>query len=496
MALNRTIMIQGVASGVGKSLICTGLCRLYARRGLHVAPFKAQNMALNAGVDIYGGEMARSQIVQAYAAYVYPESIMNPILLKAESDSMCQVIVRGKVYGRFSAGEYKRVVKHELWPIVVDSLSKLKERVDLVVIEGAGSPVELNLKDDEIVNMKVAQLFSSPVILVSSIDKGGVFASVYGTLALLPDDEAMLVRGLLVNRFRGDISLFESGARLLEDLVKRPVLGVLPELDSIRTAEDALDLDELNDSADWMVDDKVRIAVVRLPRISNFDEFIPLIHDARFAVRFTQAPLALQEADVIILPGTKTTISDLNWIRERKLDRAIFNAVEREKTVIGICGGYQMLGREIVDCMGAELRDTAAGLGILDIETVFHTTKVTQHVNARVIANKGLFKSITDKELAGYEIHMGRPIARTDPVFDLGGRYDGTMNTKGNVLGFSIHGLFNNRLFRDALYAHITNDHAYFDEKDSFGKTDAADIVADVIESSVNMSMLDSIIFD
>jgi adenosylcobyric acid synthase len=343
--LARTLMLQGTSSSVGKSFLCAGLCRLYARRGLRVAPFKSQNMALNAAVTPDGAEIGRAQAVQAEAAGVPAEAAMNPVLLKAEGDRVAQVVVMGKAAGSVGTADY-RDLRRRLWPQVREALRDLRRRFDLVVIEGAGSPAEVNLRRGEIVNMRVAAAAEAPVLLVGDVDRGGVFAALLGTLGLLTQPDRARVAGLIVNRFRGDPALFADGVAFLERRARRPVLGVVPHLDGVwLPAEDSLELPGLATSigASPILD----VAVVALERISNFDELQPLAAEPGVRARLVRAPEELGRPDLLILPGSKTTASDLERLRRTGLAEAILAARRRGSAVLGVCGGYQMLGRRI-----------------------------------------------------------------------------------------------------------------------------------------------------
>jgi adenosylcobyric acid synthase len=450
-------MLQGTASGVGKSLLTAALCRIFARRGYRVAPFKAQNMALNSAVTADGREIGRAQAAQAEAAGLEPTVDMNPILLKPEADDRSQVVVRGVPVGSMTFGEYGRR-RGELLGVVEESLGRLRRAYDLVIIEGAGSPAEINLSDGEIVNMRIARLADAPVLLVGDIDRGGVFAALVGTLELLDPEDRTRVAGFIVNKFRGDGAILAPG---LDALVRRtavPVLGVVPFLDRhLVPAEDSLDLDDLPPFPGPHV---LEIAVVRLPRIANFDDFEPLAREPGVRVRFAQAAADLAAADLIVLPGSKGTIADLGWLRATGLADAIVAAARRKVPVLGICGGYQMLGRTLHDPDRVESPvATAPGLGLLAIETTFAKTKTTVRVRATVAATIGPFAGAAGANLSAYEIHMGATevgeAARPFTVTERGGRpaddREGAMRGDGTVLGTYLHGLFANDALRRAL---------------------------------------------
>ena len=452
------LMVQGTASHVGKSTLVTALCRIFRQDGLRVAPFKAQNMALNSYVATEGGEIGRAQAVQAEAAGVDPSTDMNPILLKPEGDARSQVVVRGRSTGSLAAAEYQRT-KLALWPHVADALDRLRARFDLVVAEGAGSPAEINLRDADLANMRVALHARAPVLLVGDIDRGGVFASLLGTLELLSDEERRLVRGFVINKFRGDPAILRPGLEFLERRTGVPVLGVLPHLpDLALPEEDSLGLDRSAGSSDGALLD---VAVLRLPRIANFDDFAPLAAEPSVALRYVDRATSLGRPDLLVLPGTKTTIADLAWLRSSGLADRISSLVSGGTPVLGVCGGFQMLGRRISDPDGSEssVRE-AAGLGLLPIETIFGPTKRTFRVRATVLNSPGPLGAADGAEITGYEIHMGHTDTDTAlrPLFavrERSGRAvadrDGLVSADGLVLGTYLHGLFDNDAIRSAL---------------------------------------------
>ncbi len=463
-------MIQGTASSAGKSLLVAALCRIFRQDGVRVAPFKAQNMALNSFVTREGHEMGRAQVVQAQAAGLEPHVDMNPILLKPEQDARSQVVVMGKPWAAIAAGEYYRR-KGELWPVVTAALDRLRERYDLVVIEGAGSPAEINLRESDIVNMAVARYARAPVLLVGDIDRGGVFASLVGTMALLEEDERRLIKGFVINKFRGDVSLLRDGLAMLEQRTGVPVLGVVPFIRDLQIAEeDSVALDDVSRAEDrgQGIRDRVDIAVIRLPRISNFDDFDALALEAGVQVRFVDDPDRLGCPQAVILPGTKSTIADLLWLRRVGLARALCELAENGTPVVGICGGYQMLGRTISDPEGVESAEgQVEGLGLLPVDTVFEVVKATYQVRARIETDRGFFAEIEGQEIEGYEIHMGhsrggepafRLLARGDRPVDAS---DGAVDQKGQVFGTYLHGLFDNPNLRRAWLRSLGWDAAF-----------------------------------
>ena len=373
----KNIMIQGTMSNAGKSLVCAGLCRILRQDGYRVAPFKSQNMALNSFITKDGGEMGRAQVVQAEAAGIEPDVRMNPILLKPTTDVGSQVIVAGQVQGNMRAMEYYRR-KPEYIPAILEAYNSLASEYDIIVIEGAGSPAEINLKQEDIVNMGLAKLVDAPVLLVGDSDRGGVFAQLYGPVALLEEDERKRIKGTIVNKFRGDRSILEPGIRILEELCGVPVAGVIPY-----THVDIDDEDSLTERFARTTERKLLdIAVIRLPRISNFTDFTPFERYANVSLRYVERVADLHSPDMILIPGTKSTIADLKWLRQSGLEAAVLKAASAGTLVFGICGGYQMLGRTVSDPDQVEAAGTTEiqGLGLLDMDTVFQGEKVQTQV--------------------------------------------------------------------------------------------------------------------
>jgi adenosylcobyric acid synthase len=451
----KTIMVQGTASSAGKSVIVTALCRIFKQDGYRVAPFKAQNMALNSFVTAKGGEIGRAQAVQAEAAGIAPTVDMNPVLLKPTTDTGCQVIVLGRVTRTISARDYYQYTP-TLLATVTGALERLRAAYDIVVIEGAGSPAEINLREREIVNMRVAKMAGSPVLLVGDIDKGGVFASLVGTLELLEEDERRFFKGLVINKFRGDVTLLRDALDFLRKRTGVPVLGVVPYYRDIRIAqEDSVYLDERVAALPSGGPD---IAVIRLPHISNYDDFDPLEEEG-CQVRYPTQHSELGNPHLIIIPGTKSTIADLAYLRRSGLAEAILEKAKAGTWVVGICGGYQMLGQKILDPQKVESNEAeVAGLGLLDAVTEFAPEKSTTQVRARVIADPGMLAGTKGLEIGGYEIHMGQTRspekARAFHVIQTpqgaADYTDGLLNATGTVLGTYLHGLFHNDDFRRA----------------------------------------------
>ena len=434
MKKTRCIMVQGTMSGAGKSLLCAALCRIFHQDGLRCAPFKSQNMALNSYVTRDGLEMGRAQVVQAMAAGVEPDVRMNPILLKPCSDVGSQVIVNGEVRGQMPARDYFRY-KKQLVPEILAAYHSLAEENDVIVIEGAGSPAEINLKADDIVNMGLARLVDAPVLLAGDIDRGGVFAQLYGTVALLEPEERARVKGLIINKFRGDVEILRPGLAPLEEKTGVPVIGVVPYVRTEIDDEDSLAPSLGRTEAHKPLD----AAVIRLPRISNFTDFSPLEQHPLLGVRYVSGPQTLGRPDVVILPGTKSTLDDLVWLRENGLEAAILKLAAAGVPVMGICGGYQMLGRTLSDPEGTEGGVPGAvvrGLGLLPVDTVFCAQKTRTRVEAQALAGP-----FAGARLEGYEIHMGKTQVDGEPFCRLeDGRAEGC--AAGNVYGTYLHGLF------------------------------------------------------
>ena len=457
--LARTLMVQGTASSVGKSVLATALCRLFHQEGLRVAPFKAQNMALNSFVTPDGGEIGRAQAVQAEAAGVDPSVEMNPILLKPEGDARSQVVVLGKPIGSMTAADY-HAHKPRLHAVVAESLTHLRRSFDLVIIEGAGSPVEVNLKDRDIVNMHVARLADAPVLLVGDIDRGGVFAAFVGTIELLEPDERARLAAFVVNKFRGDVGLLAPGLDFIRERTGIPVLGVVPYIDHLRIAEEDSVALESRPRRGRPPRDHLDVAIVRLPRISNFDDFQPLEHEPGVTVRFIEDLMDPLEPDLLVLPGSKSTASDLAWLRARGLADVVVQRAGRGGPVLGICGGCQMLGHRIRDPHGIESGERVVpSLGLLPIETRFERQKVTAQVRARVSCDSWLGDALVG-ELSGYEIHMGviersRGAAAPFEIVRRNGQEvrvpDGALDESGTVVGTMIHGIFGNEGVRASL---------------------------------------------
>lgn len=477
----KNIMIQGTMSNVGKSLLCAGLCRIFKQDGYRVAPFKSQNMALNSFITADGGEMGRAQVVQAEAAGIQPDVRMNPILLKPTTDVGSQVIVNGVSQGNMGAMEYYRH-KRDYIPAVLDAYHSLEQDYDIIVIEGAGSPAEINLKQEDIVNMGLAQLVDAPVLLVGDIDRGGVFAQLYGTVALLDAEERARVKGTIVNKFRGDRSILEPGLRTLEELCKVPVAGVVPYIHVDVDDEDSLSECFTRTTERKLLD----IVVIRLPRISNFTDFGPFAQYPNVSLRYVDKVSDLHQPDMILLPGTKSTISDLKWLRQSGLEAAIQKLTAAGTLLFGICGGYQMLGRRVSDPDQVEAAGLTeiGGMGLLPVDTVFHGEKVQRQTKGTFQGIGGILSSLNGLLYEGYEIHMGRSEQALPPVIE-----------QGNVYGSYIHGLFDAPGVADTiLRALCQKKDVPFQELMAFDrnayKQQQYDILADAVRNSCDMPLI------
>ena len=432
----KVIMVQGTMSSVGKSLIVAGLCRIFKQDGYKVCPFKSQNMALNSYITEDGLEMGRAQVMQAEAAGIKPDVAMNPILLKPTSDVGSQVIVNGEVIGNMRAREYFEY-KKSLVPEIMKAYDKLDKEYDIIVIEGAGSPAEINLKENDIVNMGMAKLVDAPVILVGDIDRGGVFAQLLGTLMLLDEDELSRVKGLVINKFRGDKTILDPGIEMLEEKGHVPVVGVVPYMELNLEDEDSLterfDKDREYKKSKNTSLEKSDIAVIRLPHISNFTDFNVFEQADIINLRYVSHISELGTPDIIILPGSKNTIGDMRWLRENGLEESIKELAQNDVPVFGICGGYQMLGNVIRDDSMQEEGGYIDGMGLLPIDTAMSATKTRRQVSGIVPELSGIFAGLSGKRYEGYEIHMGvsESVDKDIPIIQ-----------RGNIYGTYIHGIF------------------------------------------------------
>lgn len=477
----RSLMFQGTGSDVGKSVLCAGVIRALVRRGHRVLPFKPQNMSNNAAVTADGGEIGRAQALQARAANVPTSVHMNPVLLKPQGDRTSQIVVQGRIYAQSDARGYL-AKKAELWPFVAESFGKLKADADFVIVEGAGSPAEINLRANDIANMGFATRAAVPVVLVGDIDRGGVIASLVGTAALLEPEELAMVAGYVINKFRGDASLFDDGLKIITQRTGWQSFGVLPHLPEVARlpAEDALGLDKPNSSSGEIV-----IAIPRLSHIANFDDFDPLRQDASVRLVFVNPGQPLPaEAALVILPGSKATIADLKFFRAQGWDVDLAAHLRRGGRVLGICGGYQMLGRSISDPNGIEgPAEAVEGLGLLAVDTVLTKAKTLTQVQG--------FERFTGELVQGYEMHVGST-AGTDaarPFLRLQSRHDGAVSADGRVAGCYLHGLFSADAFRAAFLSNLSGRDIAAGSYEA-GVDNALDALADGIERHLDMEAL------
>lgn len=497
------IMMMGTSSHVGKSILATAMCRILYRKGRKVVPFKAQNMALNSYVTRDGDEMGRAQVAQAEAAGMEPMVDMNPVLLKPTGNAASQVIIMGKPVGNMSAREYHRGYSLKAFDAVKEALGRLDKEYDTIVIEGAGSPAEINLKANDIVNMRVAKYLQAPVLLIADIDRGGALASLVGTLELLDEEERALVKGLVINKFRGDVTLLTPAIDFLEEKTGKPVLGVVPHIDQMGIDdEDSVSLEEKQAAP---TEGDIRIAVIQTPKISNFTDFDALVHEKDVALYYVKSVEDLGEPDVIMLPGSKNTTEDMLYLRKSGLGEKILAHAKAGKAVIGICGGYQMLGEVIRDPQHTESQnDEAAGLGLLGMETVFASEKLTSQVVAQCQDLHFMGQSISADNLQGYEIHMGHTTFTREAdkhpftVCQRRGKtcasQEGTANAAGNVFGTYIHGAFDNDVFRRSVLNAIRHSkglEALANTRNVMAeKQKAYEHLADVVEKALDMEKL------
>ena len=458
--MGKRIMLQGTASNVGKSLLTAALCRIFMQDGMKVIPFKSQNMALNSYITEEGLEMGRAQVFQAEAAGIKPSVKMNPILLKPSSDRRSQVIINGKVHGNMSAREYHEF-KPQLLGMLKDHYEKISSEYDVVVIEGAGSPAEINLRDKDIVNMGMAEVADAPVLLIGDIDKGGVFASIAGTMMLLSEEEKKRVKGIIINKFRGDKSILDPGIKMLEEIVGVPVLGVIPYTYLQLEDEDSL-TSRFKKKGLKEREDRIDVAVIWLPHISNFTDFNRLELEEDVNLRYVRRGESIGKADLVILPGSKNTLEDLRYLKESGLDMELYQLKEEGTLIMGICGGYQMLGHEISDPEGIEGKASKAyGLGLLNQTTVFMGEKTTTQVEGKLDEDlPGILKACSGMPIKGYEIHMGIN-EKTGPCKALLclekrlgesiSELEGTCDEAGHVFGTYVHGIFDEGPFTRTL---------------------------------------------
>ncbi|MBV8718144.1 MAG: cobyric acid synthase [Chloroflexi bacterium] len=481
-------MVQGTASSAGKSTLVAGLCRLFARRGIRVAPFKAQNMSNNAAVCADGYEIGRAQFAQATAAGVEPTVDMNPILLKPQGTTS-QVVVRGEIQRSETAAEYWKASRHEqLWPVVVDALDRLREEYELVIAEGAGSPAEVNLHDRDLVNMRVARHANADVLLVADIDRGGAFASLLGTWEWLNEAERRLVRGFVLNKFRGDPGLLAPAPALLQERTGVPVIGVVPYLHDLELPDE--------DGASLHVNSHalacVEVAIVRLPHIANFDEFGGLAGDTNVELRYIARPEELRAPDLVILPGTKATIPDLLWLAERGLSGRIRWLAEHGTPVLGVCGGYQMLGATVTDPSRIESEiECAQGLCLLPVHTELLEHKRLLNVHGRVLPHgTGVWQSLAQLGVDGYEMHVGhtRHAGEHPSWLMLQDGPEGSASTELPVVGTNVHGMLQSALARQALLRPLAERRGFTYALLEGSNVDVYDRLADVLEQTLDLT--------
>ena len=480
----KTLMIQGTASNVGKSVLVAGILRVLKQDGYKVAPFKSQNMALNSFITADGYEMGRAQAMQAEAAQIDCDVRMNPILLKPTSDKGSQVIVNGEVVDNMTAGEYY-AVKDKFVVDIMNSFNSLSEEYDIIVIEGAGSPAEINLNKNDFVNMGMAYLAKAPVLIVGDIDRGGVFASLYGTVKLTEEKFQPLIKGTIINKFRGDITILESGLGMLEELTGHKMLGVVPYTNVKLDDEDSLSEKFTKENTPSLID----IAVIRTPRISNFTDFNALEYIEGVNLRYVDNARELDDTDLLILAGTKNTMADLRWIRENGFESKILKHAAKNKAIIGICGGYQMLGRTLRDPYSVEDGGQMRGLNLLDIDTVFTKEKTRNRSTDRLSTVDGIFSELSNEEYEGYEIHMGDSNEEKNLI------------NKGNTYGSYIHGIFDKENISNVIVKALLREKGLSDDSiKSYDitkfKQEQYDILADVVRSSLDMDAIYKIIED
>lgn len=461
--MTKHIMLQGTSSHVGKSILTTALCRIFYQQGLKVVPFKAQNMALNSYVTKDGDEMGRAQVAQAEAAGLEPFVEMNPVLLKPTGNSRSQVVLMGKPIGNMSAKEYHQGYSLKAFDTVKEAIARLHQRFELMIIEGAGSPAEVNLKANDIVNMRIARYLNAPVFLIADIDRGGALASLVGTLELLEPEERDLVKGLIINKFRGDVTILQPALDFLEEKTGKPVLGVVPHLPNLGIDdEDSVSLEDKTTSPST---GDIKIAVIQLPKISNFTDFSALAQEPDVSLYYVKAPMELQDPDLILLPGSKNTTEDLLYLRDSGLEKLILEKHQASVPIIGICGGYQMLGEKIHDPLATEsTHGTIDGMKLLPMETTFADVKLTSQVKLQFanwkFLNHEFTTSDSDAPMEGYEIHMGQTTFTANApspfkIIERSGQkceyIDGLINPEGTVMGSYVHGIFDNDDYRHEL---------------------------------------------
>jgi adenosylcobyric acid synthase len=491
----QSLMVQGTASNVGKSLLVTALCRYFHQKGIRVAPFKSQNMALNSFVTREGLEIGRAQAEQARACDIDSHVDMNPVLLKCESDHRVQVVVEGRAVASMTGEDYYGY-SQKLRPVIEASLKRLREKYELVILEGAGSPAEVNLQERDLANMFPASLADAPVLLVGDIDRGGVFASLLGTLELLPPPDRSRVKGLVINKFRGNLDILKPGLSFLEEKTRLPILGVLPHLPNLGlAAEDSVALEESREPEGKSL---LEIAILRFPHLSNFDDFLPLEKSEGVRVRYVSRPEEAEGADLLILPGTKTTVADLKWLKDSGFEPLLQRRVREGQPLLGVCGGYQMLGEEILDPHQVESGEISVkGLGLLPVVTRFEREKVTTQVEV-MTADSDFFRGGT---MRAYEIHMGRITLKekSASLFRVVSRNNRPADApegsqSGPVMGTLLHGLFENESLREGFLGELARRKGVYLKPSPYSKEKEYDRLADMVRQYLDTGLLEKIV--
>ena len=494
---HKNVMLLGTGSNVGKSIITTGLCRIFYQDGYRVAPFKSQNMSLNSYITKDGKEMGRAQVVQAEAANIEPEVFMNPILLKPTTDRKSQVIVNGKVYKNMDAREYF-AFKHNLKKDIMKAYNHIRNNFDICVLEGAGSPAEINLKEDDIVNTGMAEMVDSPVILIADIDRGGVFAAIYGTIMLLEESERKRIKGVIINKFRGDKSLLTSGIEMIEALTNVPVLGVVPFVQLGIEEEDSLGIDKYNVKKDG----NIRISVIKLKHISNFTDIDALSHYNDVSLKYVIKSSELGDEDIIIIPGSKNTVEDMKDLIDKNINREIIRLAKTGTVIFGICGGFQMMGQKIMDPQNIESNlKEISGLDLLDIETVMETVKTTTQYKNKIKNVQGILSGTKGIEISGYEIHQGYSYPVNEEKTEIKCIFDDKKlkgAVKGNIVGTYIHGIFDNSEFTSHFLNEVRKRKGLDKKEENFSfseyKNKEYDKLAQVLRENVNIEKIYEII--
>ena len=494
---HKNVMLLGTGSNMGKSIIATGLCRIFYQDGYRVAPFKSQNMSLNSYITKDGKEMGRAQVVQAEAANIEPEVFMNPILLKPTTDRKSQVIVNGKVYKNMDAREYF-AFKHNLKKDIMKAYNHIRNNFDICVLEGAGSPAEINLKEDDIVNTGMAEMADSPVILIADIDRGGVFAAIYGTIMLLEESERKRIKGVIINKFRGDKSLLTSGIEMIEALTNVPVLGVVPFVQLGIEEEDSLGIDKYNVKKDG----NIRISVIKLKHISNFTDIDALSHYNDISLKYVTKSSELGNEDIIIIPGSKNTVEDMKDLIDKNINREIIRLAKTGTVIFGICGGFQMMGQKIMDPQNMESNlKEISGLDLLDIETVMETVKTTTQYKNKIKNAQGILSGTEGIEISGYEIHQGYSYPVNEEKTEIKCIFDDKKlkgAVKGNIVGTYIHGIFDNSEFTSHFLNEVRKRKGLDKKEENFSfseyKNKEYDKLAQVLRENVNIEKIYEII--